>query len=218
MDGEFEPGRIVDVLAPIEADFIALQEVEERRHAGDIVSAYLADRLDMTVAGRSTHKRAGVDFGNLLLSTRTPTRAETHDIAFRGREPRAIIDAAFAMDAPSRELRFLATHFGLTSRERHSQLERLLSRLGDRGERPLVLCADFNEWRPYSRLHRKLSRVLGDSPTVRSFPSRLPTLSLDRIYASGPASITQVRAVTSRLARIASDHLPVVADIEIRNE
>ena len=216
MDGRFGPRRVVDVLAPLGADFVALQEVEERRHAGTVVSDYVAGSLGMTIAGRSVHKRAGIDFGNLLLSIKTPTRTETHDIAFAGREPRAIIDAGFGIDATHGELRLLTTHFGLTARERRSQLKRLLHRLEDDDERPTVLCADFNEWLPYSRLHRTLGRVLGESPAVRSFPSRFPALSLDRIYASGPATITQVKAISSRIARVASDHLPVVADIEIR--
>ena len=152
-----------------------------------------------------------------MLSTAVPTRTETHDIAYAGREPRAIIDTRFAIDAPARNLRILATHFGLVARERQSQLERLIRCLEDRDESPVIVCADFNEWRPYSRLHRTLGRLLGVSPAVRSFPSRLPALSLDRIYAAEPAAVTQVSAVSSKLARIASDHLPVVADIEISN-
>lgn len=218
MDGSFQPRRIADVLARLNADFIALQEVEERRHAGTVVSAYLADKLGMTIAGRSTHNRAGIDFGNLLLSTAEPVRTDTHDIAFEGREPRAIIDAAFAIGAPCRELRVLTTHFGLAAAERRSQLARLLRHIENADVSPVVVCADFNEWRPYSGLHRTLGRVLGVSPSVRSFPSRLPTLALDRIYASRPASVTRLNAVSSRIARIASDHLPIVADIEIRQD
>lgn len=216
MDGRFEPHRIADVLQALQADFIALQEVEERRHAGKIVSDYLANRLDMTVAGRSSHKRFGIDFGNLLLASNTPLRSDTHDIAYAGREPRAIVEARFAADSFGNELRLLTTHFGLSARERRSQLTRLLSRLEDADEHPVILCADFNEWRPYSRLHRKLGRVLGHPPVIRTFPSRFPAFSLDRIYASGTASIARISTLSNRVARIASDHLPVIADIDIR--
>jgi endonuclease/exonuclease/phosphatase family metal-dependent hydrolase len=109
----------------------------------------------------------------------------------------------------------VATHFGLSMKERRMQLRRLLPCLEDRRPDLTVLCADFNEWLPYSRMHRILRRVLGEAPAVRTFPSRLTALALDRIYASPLASLESIKAVATADARTASDHLPVVAEFDL---
>jgi endonuclease/exonuclease/phosphatase family metal-dependent hydrolase len=212
-DGGFAPARIADVLASLDADFIALQEVEEREYRGTTVSQFFADTLGLYRAGRTTHKRAGIDYGNALLSRVPPLRMTAHDLAFPRREPRAAIEADFEIGDCN--LRVVATHFGLSMRERRAQLQRILPHLLDRSPDLTVVCADFNEWLPYSSVHRTLSRALGAAPAVRTFPSRLATLPLDRIYAAPLERLVSIRAVTSADARRASDHLPVVADFRI---
>jgi endonuclease/exonuclease/phosphatase family metal-dependent hydrolase len=71
------------------------------------------------------------------------------------------------------------------------------------------LLGDLNEWRGrrggVSALDRRLSRV----PAPRTFPSWLPVLPLDRIYAAGAIDLRRVAVHRSTLARIASDHLPL---------
>ena len=212
-DGVFAPQRIVDVLATLDADFIALQEVEDREHQGIIVSQFLADALGLQAAARTTHKRVGLDYGNLLLSRSQPLRTATHDLALSQREPRGAIEADFHVHGCS--LRMVATHFGLSMKERRMQLQMILPCLEDRQPDLTVLCADFNEWLPYSPLHRVLRRVLGEAPAVRTFPSRLTALALDRIYASPLASLVSIEAVATADARKASDHLPLVAEFDL---
>lgn len=212
-DGVFAPPRIANVLAMLDADFIALQEVEDREHHGRTVSQFFVDALGLRVAARMTHQRAGLDYGNLLLSRVQPSRTASHDLALSRREPRGAIEADFVIHDHS--LRIIATHFGLSMKERRVQLQKLLPRLEDREPDLTVLCADFNEWLPYSRLHRVLRRVLGEAPAVRTFPSRLTVLSLDRIYASPLATLVGIKAVATADARTASDHLPVVADFDL---
>lgn len=212
-DGVFAPQRVADVLATLDADFIALQEVEDRGYHGMSVSQFFADALDLHAAGRTTHKRAGLEYGNLLLSRVPPVRAASHDLAFSRREPRGAIEADFVVAGC--RLRVVATHFGLSMRERRAQLQKLLPCLQDRETDVTVLCADFNEWLPYSRVHRVLGTVLGEAPAVRTFPSRLSILSLDRIYASPLATLVGIEAVATPGARKASDHLPVVADFDL---
>ena len=212
-DGVFAPARIAEVLATLDADYIALQEVEDREYEGGTVSQFLADSLGLHAAARTTHKRAGLDYGNLLLSRRQPARTAAHDLAFSQREPRGAIEADFDMQGVS--LRLLATHFGLSMTERHAQLQRLLPHLEDREADLTVLCADFNEWQPFSRVHRQLRRELGAAPAVRTFPSRLPVLALDRIYAAPARALAGIEAIRTPDTRIASDHLPVVAEFDL---
>ena len=161
-DSVFAPSRIADVLAALDADFIALQEVEEREHLGMKVSEFLMDALGLCAAGRTMHKRAGLDYGNLLLSRVQPIRTASHDLAFPRREPRGAIEADFAVGGCN--LRVFATHFGLSMKERRMQLQKILPCLADRTPDLTVLCADFNEWLPYSQVHRTLRRVLGAAP------------------------------------------------------
>ena len=212
-DGVFAPARIADVLAKLDADFIALQEVEDREYEGQAVSGFLADALGLHAVARTTHKRAGLDYGNLLLSRVRPSRTAAHDLAYSKREPRGAIEADFEMLGCS--LRMLATHFGLSMSERYVQLKKLLPHLENREPELTVLCAYFNEWQPFSRVHRALRHTLGAAPAVRTFPSRLPVLSLDRIYAAPLAALVGIEAIRTPDTRIASDHLPVVADFDL---
>jgi endonuclease/exonuclease/phosphatase family metal-dependent hydrolase len=212
-DSVFAPARIAEVLGALDADFIALQEVEEREHQGMRVSQFLAQTLGLRRAGQTTHERAGIDYGNFLLSRVPPERSIAHDLAFPRREPRGAIEADFDLDG--NELRLIATHFGLSMRERRAQLQKILLRLADPDPDLTVLCADFNEWAPYSNTHRTLSRALGAAPAVRTFPSRFAGLALDRIYAAPLDALLSIGTVTSADARRASDHLPLVADFEL---
>jgi len=212
-DGVFAPARIANVLARFDADFIALQEVEDRDYLGGTVSQHLADTLGLYIAARTTHKRAGMDYGNLLLSRAQPSRTASHDLAFSRREPRGAIEADFVVHGHN--LRVVATHFGLSMRERRVQLQKLLPYLEDREPDLTVLCADFNEWLPFSHVHRVLRRVLGAAPAVRTFPSRLPALSLDRIYASPLTRLVGIETAATAEVRKASDHLPVIAVFDL---
>ena len=60
---------------------------------------------------------------------------------------------------------------------------------------------------------KTLPRVLGRTPGPRTFPSALPVFSLDRIWVHPRARVRRIWVHRSRLARIASDHLPVVAEL-----
>lgn len=212
-DGVFAPQRIVGVLDALDADFIALQEVEDGEYQGLPVSQFFVQNLGLHAAARTTHKRAGLDYGNLLLSRKQPLRTTSHDLAFSRREPRGAIEANF--DICGRSVRIIATHFGLSMKERRAQLQKLLPLLEDREADLTVLCADFNEWLPYSRVHRELRQVMGAAPALRTFPSRLPALSLDRIYASPPTPLVNIKTIVTADTRVASDHLPIVADFDL---
>jgi len=77
----------------------------------------------------------------------------------------------------------------------------------------VLLMGDLNEWRGRSGAIRLLDRRLGPSAAARTFPSWLPVLALDRIYAEGPAVLRDVYVYRSPLARHASDHLPLVGSL-----
>jgi endonuclease/exonuclease/phosphatase family metal-dependent hydrolase len=62
--------------------------------------------------------------------------------------------------------------------------------------------------RPLRWLHARLGRT----PTLPTFPAGLPLLALDRVWVHPRAAL---RALRVHRTRVASDHLPLVADLEI---
>lgn len=214
-DGRFSPDRIAEVLEAFDADFIALQEVEDRSFEGQTVSAWLADRLDMHAYSGVTLMRSDSPYGNLLLSRPPAHSTRTHVISHAGREPRGVIDADF--DVSDTRLRLLATHFGLTSAERRRQANALVDIVRS-GDGPLtVLMGDFNEWRPAGYSRRLLSQTFDHVSWQRTWPARWPLVALDTIGVLSGESLScrvDFRTASSGLIRLASDHLPVVCDIE----
>lgn len=215
VDRRYEPDRIIAVLRELRADIIGLQEVDARYHFDRHM-----DQWDYFAAAMGFHAIAGANvsdhrgrFGNALL-TRFPVRAVRHiDLSVGGYEPRGAIAAELL--AEGRPLRVVVTHLGLRAAERRLQIHRLLDRLldGSSDTEALLVLGDLNEWRGRRGGVSTLDRRLGRAPAPRTFPSWLPVLPLDRIYASGPVALRGVTVHRSALARIASDHLPLCAAV-----
>ena len=219
VDRRYDPGRISTVLREIDADIACLQEVDARRRSERHVDqwAYLGAATGYQVITgtgvRQTHGR----FGNAILTRLPVLAARVIDLTVAGYEPRAAIDADVLVG--DRVLRVIATHFGLHAAERRQQANRLMAAVGEpvptsRHEvNAVLLMGDLNEWRGRRGAIRFLDRRLGPSTAARTFPSWMPVLPLDRIYAGGPAVLRDVDVYSSPLARLASDHLPLVGSL-----
>jgi endonuclease/exonuclease/phosphatase family metal-dependent hydrolase len=59
-------------------------------------------------------------------------------------------------------------------------------------------------------------QVTAPRSRFRSFPAYFPVVSLDKAFARGPVEARHARIVHSPLARVASDHLPLVIDFHLR--
>ena len=215
VDRRYAPDRVATVLRELGADIIGLQEIDaRRRRSGELDQrGYLAQATGLAIVPGSHSRDHRGRFGNALL-TRFPVRAVRHiDLSVAGYEPRGAIDVELAVDGHT--LRVIVTHLGLRAAERRQQTQRLLEALMVPGaaEATLVM-GDLNEWRGRRGGIPALDRRLGRSPARRTFPSWLPVLALDRIYAGGGASLRAVAVHRSALARIASDHLPLRAAID----
>lgn len=214
-DGRHAPERVAGVLGEIDADIVALQEVEASA-TGVGMLAQLAEGRGMHVIPGPTLTRAGMDFGNAIVTRLAPVAVRHIDLSVPGREPRGAIDATLAWhDAQGREmqLRVIATHLGLHPGERREQVRRLLECLANQPRTATVLLGDVNEWFLWGRPLRWLHRYFERAPHVATFPSRWPLLALDRIWTSPRAHLRTVRRHASPLARRASDHLPMVATL-----
>jgi endonuclease/exonuclease/phosphatase family metal-dependent hydrolase len=216
IDRQYDPGRIAAVLRAIDADIACLQEVAARRRIGRHADqwAYLAEATGRQIvlgAGLRDRRRR---IGNAILTRFPVLAANTVDLSLPGLAPRSAVAADLLVG--DRVLRVVATHFGLSALERRLQANRLIAALGERaaatrpGADALLVMGDLNEWRGRAGAIGTLDRCLGPSAAPRTFPSWMPMLALDRIYLDGPAALRELAVDRSPLARLASDHLPLV--------
>jgi endonuclease/exonuclease/phosphatase family metal-dependent hydrolase len=219
LDRRYDPARVAAVLREIGAGIACLQEVGFRRRGDPILdqAAYLAEATGCSVlcgTGLRDHSRR---FRNAIL-TRFPVLAlGAIDLGIPGCEPRGAIDADLLIDG--RVVRVIATHFGLRREERHLQSNRVIAALSaplPPGRQPaatVLVMGDLNEWRGRKGGIRALEGRLGPSVAPRTFPSFMPLLALDRIYVDAHTDLQAVEVYRSPLARVASDHLPVVGTL-----
>jgi endonuclease/exonuclease/phosphatase family metal-dependent hydrolase len=79
----------------------------------------------------------------------------------------------------------------------------------------VVVCGDINEWFRFGRPLRWLHRRLGKQVAPATFPAMFPLLALDRIWIEPRTACAKITAHRSQAARLASDHLPLAADVHL---
>jgi endonuclease/exonuclease/phosphatase family metal-dependent hydrolase len=210
VDGRFAPRRVAAVLGEIEADIIALQEVPLGGNGVDVL-ALLRDATGFHAVEGPTEDSSRRRYGNAVLSRYPVTTTRTIDLSFGSREARGALDAD--IDCHGHPLRVIATHLGLRPAERRDQIQRLLQAF-DTDRMPVLLMGDVNEWFVWGRSLRWLVSHFKAAPAPCTFPSRWPVFALDRIWISPRQRLLHVEVHKSALARIASDHLPLIAHID----
>jgi endonuclease/exonuclease/phosphatase family metal-dependent hydrolase len=215
LDGQRDPRRIADVLRQVAADVVGLQEVDSRTGGGtgSVQVDYLAHALNLHAIAGPTILRDDGHYGNALLTRRRVLDVRHIDLTVYRREPRAAIDAD--LDVDGEVIRFVVTHLGLLPGERRIQVRRLMDALGQPTSRIIVLCGDINEWFAVGRPLRWLNGRLGHSPTLRTFPAGFPLFALDRIWIRPRAAAVNLAVHDTPMSRVASDHLPLVAEIAV---
>ncbi|WP_321800616.1 endonuclease/exonuclease/phosphatase family protein [Caballeronia sp. J97] len=213
IDGKFAPQRIGEVLAEIDADIFALQEVPLGGSGSPDVLDVLQRMTGLHAVAGPTLDTPARRYGNAVL-TRYPVRAvRTLDLSFRSREPRGALDAD--IDCRGEVWRVVATHLGLASSERRAQVEQVLQSF-DTPTMPVILLGDLNEWFVYGRTLRRLVTRFHRASALRTFPTRYPLFALDRIWVHPGERLVRVDVHRTRLSRIASDHYPLIAHIAHR--
>ncbi len=208
LDRRRRPGRILDVINALEADVIALQEADRRLGARPAV-------LDRRAIEENTDFRAldtGRDgpslgwHGNAILVRKGLTAGPVQRLELPGTEPRGALLATIG------GLHVLGTHLGLLRRDRRRQLERIAETLAALDGAQVIL-GDFNEWSP----NRGLEALRGFRLLAPgySYHAARPVASLDRFALGGGVGFSDAGVADTPLSRIASDHLPVWADLTL---
>ncbi len=198
----------------MDAQVIALQEVEILDEAPDFLKTLCCGTQLSPISGMTMRLAEG-HYGNALLTSLPVLDLQSVDLSFDGREPRAAINAT--LSCAGSPLKVIATHLGLRARERRDQMRRLLSVLTEsKGAKPKlsILMGDLNEWFLWGRPLRWLRAHFPSSPAPATFPSGRPLFALDRIWVEPRERLLSLQAWRSGLANLASDHLPLVAQIE----
>ena len=216
-DGRFDPDRVAQVITEIDADIIAIQEADKRfgERQGLLDLGRLEQETGLVPVRAGLKERSHGWHGNLLLFKQGVVNG-LHTVKLPGLEPRGAVMVELDLQSGG-PLRVVAAHLGLLRHSRTLQTRMVLDLLGRGGDRPTVLMGDFNEWRVGNRSSLKtLDGAFGPlPPAIPTFPAGLPILALDRIMANRQGMMAALQAHDTPLARVASDHLPLKALINL---
>jgi endonuclease/exonuclease/phosphatase family metal-dependent hydrolase len=225
MDRQRSEARIAEVIAEMSVDVVALQELDlgRRRSAGADQTKIIADQLGWYSHFHPAMRREDEHYGNAILSRYELTFQRAVELPgtppFFCRENRVAIEAS--VETNLGKVNVVNTHLGLGWRERLVQTQLFTNaewRAAIANDTPLILLGDFNSMRgsrPYRTLNRHLRDVrelIATKKPIRTFPTRLPLLAVDHIFVNQAVQPVSVTVHRSPLARIASDHFPLVAE------
>ena len=222
LDQRTSPARIGAVVASLEADLVALQEVlgpsssDARGHVAEI-----AEAAGMQWVMAPTRRLRRHAYGNVVLSRFPVLDHARYDLPSQRREPRCCQRVDVEMSG-GHVLHFFNVHLGTGLVERRRQAV-LLAQILDGLDRPgpRIMLGDFNEWTkgPATRVLTERLQSLDLTTHLRrrrTYPGLLPMLHLDHIYYHGVAEVVSVELPRTRRTLVASDHLPLVATLRLR--
>jgi endonuclease/exonuclease/phosphatase family metal-dependent hydrolase len=225
-DGKVRPERIISVIKSLRADVVALQEVDANRLRSrhHEQARIIAEALAMSHHYFAVGDWGGEQYGLAVISRYPLEHVRSAHLTPLDHERRAEARGAMwvKVNAPSGPVHVINTHFGLRREERQRQIGVLMG--GDwlggiPANEPVVLCGDLNAG-PKSPVCRSLAGKLVDAqlcaPNARpraTFISTMPVRRLDHIFVSRHFEVRGVLLPRTPTAELASDHLPVCAEL-----
>ncbi len=227
-DRRLDVGRIAEVIAREEPDVVALQELDVGRARSDGVDQAhaIAERLGMSHHFNAAFRVAEEQYGDAILSRRPMRLVRSGPLPRPARATVLELRGAVwvEVEAGGGVVQIINTHLGLVPMEQKGQVDALLgpewagAAAFQKG--PALLVGDFNAASRYAA-YRRLAAAFTDlqralpGPTVPTFPARLPMIRIDHLFGAGAVRAKDVWAPNHVLARLASDHLPLLAEVEI---
>ena len=216
MDGVVDLERVADVLRPLDADVITLQEMDRgtERTEGVDQAARLGELLGMEAYFGDFMPYQGGHYGMAILS-RLPVVASHNHRLPDGDEPRTALEVRVAVGPGEMEVSVVGIHFYRTDEERLAQAQTLVEALGGGG--PALLVGDFNSTRGdpvMSFLSESWSILDKDGPHF-TFPSDTPEREIDFVLVrpENAFEVIEHRVVDEK---IASDHRPLLVVFRLR--
>jgi endonuclease/exonuclease/phosphatase family metal-dependent hydrolase len=228
-DRRLDVGRVAAVLAQLDPDIVALQELDVgRRRTGGVDQAHeIARRLDMACHFHAALQVEEERYGDAILTGLPERLVKTGPLPghprMRGLEPRGAVWVE--VEIAGRPLQVLNTHLGLVPREQQVQATHLAGPQWLEHQDcawPAILLGDFNAtassvvYRTLTARLQPARRLARRRQPSSTFPSPLPVLRIDHLFVSPGIEVQAVFAPFDPLTRTASDHLPLVMDFELR--
>lgn len=228
-DRRLDVGRIADVIASLEPDVVALQELDVgRARTNGVDQAHeIARRLGMAFRFHASLKVEEELYGDAILTPHPERLVQVGPLPGYARIPNLESRGALwvAIEIDGQEVQVINTHLGLVPREQQIQAAFLAGPAWlDHPERqgPTILLGDFNATAT-SVVYRTLtSRLAAARPLAphrkptSTFPSAMPVLRIDHLFVSPEIEVRDVSAPFSPTTRVASDHLPLVMDFSVK--
>jgi endonuclease/exonuclease/phosphatase family metal-dependent hydrolase len=221
LDRRTRPDRIAAVLSALDPDIVALQEVIGPGLSGPGHAQELGAALGMGWVMAPTRELRRHQFGNVVLS-RFPIKDHAQlDLSWKTCEARNGQRVSIEIGSAGL-LHVYNVHLGTALLERRYQAPRLAAWVHDRRvSGPKIVLGDFNEWGRglvADILAERLQTVdlFRFLKRRRTYPGFFPVLHLDHIYYEGDIEVRHVQLPRTRPALVASDHLPLVADVRVR--
>jgi endonuclease/exonuclease/phosphatase family metal-dependent hydrolase len=228
LDGKLSPHRIARVIARYRPDVVALQEVDVGRARTNHTdqAKVIAECLEMEHHFHPAMTLEEEAYGDCILS-RLPLRLVKAGslpglAGWKPSEPRGALWVTVELGSTSIDL--INTHLGLRASERSVQIQALLGDGwvgGDGWLRPVVLCGDFNAsprstvWGLCTDRLRDVQVEAGTQKPRCTWFGRYPIARIDHIFVSPQVRVVSVDVGDDHLARIASDHRPLFAELQI---
>lgn len=226
IDRRYQPERVVATIAHYEPDIVMLQEVDAgaRRSSLHHQCDMLGDALGLPHRAwfPNVALRSGGHYGNAILSRFPCREALNIDLSVQGRKARSVLHAVLRVrqsEEPDHTVHVFNLHLGLRQDERRRQLVRFLDShpfAHMHAGTPVIVGGDFND--VYGTLGARLLvpagfRAMPSAP--RTFPAFAPLRPLDALFVRGEVQIRRAARGEIAIARRASDHLPLVVDLEL---
>ena len=210
-----DPTRILESVAELNADIVALQEADYRfKQRQAIFSSDQVRHLTSMNIVDLEHDQNGLGWhGNIVLVNPKLKVQDARIIELPGLEPRGglLVDLAYG----GTEFRIISAHLGLLAAYRRRQVEVLMEAADIESGRTTFILGDFNCWGKSRWSLKPFRDCLNEADCGNTFPAGRPVASLDRIFYTNHAQLSSCGPVLNGLTRIASDHLPVRAQFVV---